>query len=81
MRARNFDQSNTIMGPPSDMRDSCTAIPAFRGDHDEDGPVVITRWHPSQEEVEALESGGDLYLTVYGKGMPPVHLGTADPFK
>lgn len=80
MRPRQFDNSNGIIGPPPDMRDNCNAIACYRGKDTAGTPLVITKWFPSEEELAALQAGEGVYLTCVGITMPPVIVGTEDPF-
>lgn len=39
-------------------------------------PCVVTYWRPSAEELAELNAGGLVSLSVVGKTMPPMALGT-----
>lgn len=83
MEASNFDESNTVLGPPKGMgEDEVRSLHTFRGTYGENGPpVVISKWKPTQQEIDALQAGEGLWLHCLGTTMPPVILTTDNPFE
>lgn len=81
-----FDQANFTFGKPASMTDEqCASLHVWRGQCpiDEAGtltPVIISKWQPSKEDIEAINKGGAIYLSITGSGMPPVSLFTENPF-
>lgn len=81
----NFDGSNAKYGPPEGMdEDQVRTLFAWRGElatsAADETPVVVTCWKLTNREMKQLEkSRGKLWLTVIGRGMPPVFLSTEDP--
>jgi hypothetical protein len=78
MRAIHFPEANTTFNKPADMTDEqCYSVSALVGE--QDGiPYVRTVWLPNKEDLEALNAGRPLVLSICGAGMPPVALFTCD---
>ena len=38
------------------------------------GPQMVTAWEPTPAEIEAINRGEPVYLTILGTGHPPVRL-------
>jgi hypothetical protein len=77
----HFDESNKIFNKPECMTDEeCSSLSVWQG-HTTDGlPVIISKWQPSKEDIEAINNGRAIYLSITGIGMPPVSLFTENPF-
>lgn len=76
----SFSQANlTFTRPDSMTDDECADIQAFHGQI-ESHPVIITKWQPNREDIEAINRGEGIYLLIYNNGMPPVSLTTENPF-
>ena len=76
----NFPEANARFGPPPDLDNSqCMTIHAYsgvvHGGNLDGSPIVITAWKPTREELEQLNAGGAVYLSVLG-GLP-AHMLTA----
>jgi hypothetical protein len=77
----SFDQSNDVLGKPSDMtHDECDCLSVYRGPDSDGRPVVVSCWKLTAEEQEELLRTGRLWLTVAGTTMPPVVLSGRCPF-
>lgn len=77
----SFPESNVALSKPKDMTDEeCTPLSVFRGYDTEGTPVLISCWKLTKEEMEEISKTGRVWLCIYGHGMPPVALGTTDPF-
>jgi hypothetical protein len=79
MTPTTFPQANATFGPPSDLAESqCHSIPAYVGQiagSCDGARVVITAWKPTAAELEQLNAGGVVFLSVLG-GLPPHYIGT-----
>jgi hypothetical protein len=76
----NFPEANTRFKAPAGMEESQVGtIPAFAGETKSgscDGvPCVVVAWLPEPRELEALNRGAPVFLTVLG-GLPPHFLTT-----
>lgn len=80
MIPQRFAQSNIVMTAPKGMEDQCSDIHAYQGELD-GNKICITAYRPTPEEIVKLNLGGNLWLWIYGGGMPPVCLTTDDPFE
>lgn len=70
-----FPEANTTFGCPVGMDPSQVATaPAYvgpiRGGNLDGMPCVVVAWKPTEEELEELNAGGLVYLSVLG-GLPP----------
>lgn len=78
MRAIHFPESNTTFNKPADMTDEeCYSVSAYTGEQD-GRPYVNTVWVPNKEDLDALNAGRPIILSITGAGMPPVALFTCD---
>ena len=41
-------------------------------------PTMITAWEPTPTELEALNNGGSIYVSIYGTVPPPMLIWAAD---
>lgn len=77
----SFPESNIALSRPKDMTDEqCSPLCVFKGEDVEGTPVIISLWKLTKEELEEINKTGRVWLCIYGRGMPPVALGTSDPF-
>jgi hypothetical protein len=68
MKAIEFEGQTHLLNPPPSMeRGSCGALPVFAHDH-----RMISVWKPTPEELEALNKGYHIALTIMGDVHPPV---------
>lgn len=79
----DFKEANFTFIKPSNMTDEeCGDLRVFKGKYEQDGtPVIISKWQPSKEDIEAINRGEGIYLSIVGHGMPPVSLFTENPFE
>lgn len=80
MTPQNFDEANQVFSPPKDLDESqCISIPAFVGEVKSgsvDGvPLVVVAWRPTSEELDRLNAGCAIFLTMIG-GLAPHYLST-----
>ncbi len=77
----DFEQANFTYGKPESMTDEqCMSLRVFRGANTDNLPVVISKWQPNKEDIEAINRGEGIWLEVLGNGIPPVTLYTENPF-
>lgn len=80
MRPIDFEGSNATYGKPKEMTgEECMPVSAFEIKN-EKGHVLQVRtvWQPNKEDIEAINAGRPIVLSVWGAGMPPVLLFTCD---
>lgn len=70
-----FPEANATFAPPPDLDESqCMTIHAYVGETQggtvDGANMVVTAWKPSEHELEMLNAGAPVYLTVLG-GLPP----------
>lgn len=81
-----FDKANFTFGKPEGMTDEqCSSLHVWKGAApvDDNGtmvPCIISKWQPSKEDIEAIVKGDGIWLSITGRGMPPVALFTENPF-
>lgn len=77
MKPDQFDQQNFTFVKPNGMTDEeCRPLTVYKGPHP-DGtgqPVVISKW------VDPA-TGASVYVHVFGYGIPPMYIGTENPFE
>jgi hypothetical protein len=77
----NFSEANFTFTKPSSMTDEeCGDLRVHKGNYSDGTPVIISKWQPSKEDIEAINRGEGVYLSIVGTGMPPVSLFTENPF-
>lgn len=75
MNAEQFEQANITYGPPEGVSEAHVhSIPAFVGAI-EGGPFdgshyTVVAWRPDEKDLERLNNGGVVYLSVVGGLMP-----------
>ena len=78
----NFKESNFTFTKPAEMNDDeCGDLGVYRGQYSDGTPCIISKWQPSKEDIEAINRGEAIYLSICGSCMPPVTLFTGNPFK
>jgi len=76
-----FPEQNFTFGKPADMTDEqCSSLSVWKGKDQNGFPVIISKWMPSKEDIDAINNGEGIYLTITGHGMPPVSIQTENPF-
>jgi hypothetical protein len=88
MLQKDFEQANFTFTKPTDMTDEqCGSLRVYRGYYNDPGgpmdkvPCIISCWAPSKEDIEAINNGKPIWLSIIGTGMPPVSLYTENPFE
>ena len=69
---RTIGKSQGYIGLPlRDIRENCSV----NGEHT---PAMQTAWFPSPKEIEDIQAGAPIILTVLGTVHPPVRMETGD---
>lgn len=73
--------NNDVLGaPPGVTIDECRALPITRVKYPpNDIPAVVSFWKPTREELEAINRGEPIYLSIIGNTHAPVLLGVGSP--
>jgi hypothetical protein len=76
-----FPESNIAFQPPPDLGESqCGVIHGFAGEiagGSCDGlPLMVVAWRPTAEELEQINAGACIYLSLITEGLPPHFLTT-----
>jgi hypothetical protein len=75
MKPIDFLHSNAILGAPDGMESECIPLHAY-----DTGDSFISCWKLDPDDIEKVKNGEPIWLVVYGRGHPPVFLGTDNPF-
>lgn len=79
MRPIDFPEANMTFNKPVSMDDSeCLPLRVYAGTDGNGNPFINSVWQPSKEDIEAINAGRPVVLTILGTGMPPVSLFTYD---
>lgn len=82
MLPTDFPQANfTFTKPESITDEECSDLRVFKGAYPDGTPVIISKWQPSKEDIEAINRGEGIFLSITGMGMPPVCIFTENPFE
>jgi hypothetical protein len=76
MNRTQHPSNNAVLGAPAGWNQGelpCGALPITRTEC-EGMPAVVSYWHPTTEELAALNAGAAVALWVIGRTMPPVSL-------
>ncbi|MEN7527831.1 hypothetical protein [Cupriavidus sp. DL-D2] len=63
-----------VLGAPKDWdhsKGACEGLPVLDVATDQ-GPVMVSAWLPSPEDLKALQAGMPILLMIYGKAHPVV---------
>ncbi len=81
MLPTDFPEANFTFTKPESMTDEeCSDLRVFKGSYHDGTPVIISKWQPSKEDIEAINRGEGIFLLITGLGMPPVSIFTENPF-
>ncbi len=81
-----FKETNFTFTKPEGWTDEqCGDLPVWKGDVPLDNlgntaPAIVSCWQFSKEDLEEIRRTGCIWLSITGKGMPPVSLFTENPF-
>lgn len=78
----NFIESNKVFDKPLDMsRDECEALSVFKGQTEDNQPVIISCWKPTVKELREINRTGRVWCYHYGNNLQPHALSGTNPFK
>lgn len=81
MKPTEFSEQNKVFTKPENMTDEqCLPLPVWHGTDQAGFPLIISCWKPTEEEINQIKETGVIWLSIVGKGMPPVSLTTESPF-
>lgn len=78
MTPAEFPQFNAIYGPPPNLEESqCRSIHAYHGTVEggsvDGSRIVVTCWHPTDEELALIAAGQPIFVSMIG-GLAPHYL-------
>lgn len=80
MNPTNFKEQNFVFTKPEGWTDDqCGDLPVWKG-NTPDGPIIISCWKLSPEELATIQATGVVWLHIIGGGMPPVYVGAESSF-
>lgn len=82
----NFPEANSELGPPESWNEGdCNSLKIWRGvemlPNGTLTPLITSKFIPTKEELEALNRGEGIYLTICDTLHPPVRLEVGSPIK
>lgn len=81
MLPADFPEANFTYTKPEGMTDEeCMDLRVFKGSYSDGTPAIISVWRPSKEDIDAINEGKPIYLSITSHIMPPVCLFTENPF-
>lgn len=81
MLPKDFEQANIRFTKPKNMTDEqCGDLMVYKGIDPNGMPVLISKWQPSKEDIEAINNGEGIWLQIVSEVMPPVAVFTESPF-
>ena len=76
-----FDEANLVLDkPPGMSREECEPLNVYQGEMPDGGPVLISCWKLTREELEEINRTGRVWLLVYSSTTFPVALTGIKPF-
>lgn len=77
MRPTQHPSNNAVLGaPPGATIDECRALPITRILYQPgNSAAVVSYWQPTAEQLELLNAGKPVWLSVMGTTHPPVAIG------
>lgn len=78
-----FPGANTIFGPPPGFAESqVLSVQAWEGEVEkgslEGQEIVVVQWRPSADEIQQLQEGFPIYMTMFAAGKLIPHMLTTD---
>lgn len=78
----SFDESNLVLNPPEGVSvEEVGVLSVCAGTDYNGGPVLVSCWKMTIEEMAEFKRSGRVWLTVQGEAMPPVLLDCVSPFE
>ncbi len=82
MQSTAFEESNAIRDTPEGVDpDAVSPLPVWVGSDEGGLPTVICCFKPTQAEIDEIQRTGRVWCHILGDVVPPIHLGTAFPFR
>lgn len=79
MRPIDFEEANTIFEKPESMTDEeCLPLSGYVQVDEAGRTHINTVWMPNKEDIEAINAGRPIVLSICSDQMPPVALFTYD---
>jgi hypothetical protein len=76
MRVVQHPSNNAVLGAPAGQTvEQCRPAPITRLRYGDGSLTVVTYWHPTDEEREAIASGALIRVEVAGYTMAPMNIG------
>ncbi len=77
----DFPQVNkTYVKPDTMSDDECMPLLTHTGFDQSGNAVIISKWIPTDEDIERIKNGSGIWLIVVGVNLPPVTVQTECPF-
>lgn len=74
MKPIDFPQANFTFKSPEGQEQSVLPLPCYKGNNQNNQPVIVTRWQLSEEEIASIVANGTIDLIVMGERMHPLSL-------
>lgn len=79
MRPIDFPEANVHFSKPLTMADEeCLPVSAYHGVNEGGHDFINTLWMPSKEDIDAINAGRPIVVTILGSNLPPLSLFTCD---
>lgn len=77
MRPVQHPSNNDVLGAPKGATpDQCSALPITRIRYQPSGvPAIVSYWQPTAEQLQLLNQGKPIWLSLWGSTMPPASIG------
>lgn len=76
-----FKYQNKVFTKPEDMTDEqCQSLNVWQGKDQSGFPNIISCWKLSEDDMNTIKETGVVWLTIVANGMPPVYVGSENPF-
>ena len=79
MNPTAFPQANRTFTAPKEMPD-CRDLHVHVGTHASGREIMTSKWRLTKEEMREIAITGTVWLTIMGRGHPPVALTIKDPW-
>lgn len=75
----DFEGSNITFTKPKGWADEeCFDLKAMKGIDDKGSPFILTRWMPSKEDLEAMNTGLGFWVKTYSHSFLPMEILTVN---
>lgn len=76
-----FPEANVTFTAAEGDEDRVSSLQVYQGVAIEEYPVIVSKWQPSAQDLERLNNGGGIYLTIVSESLAPVSLTTENPVR